>query len=128
MSHFCTDKRGFGWYFGHLSVGSWLSREPLDVESWAGRHSKALHKTHSKHLSELKLEVICEVKVRSRVNIRRFFVLGPGDQEHTFSVLKLRRNVLICMVKACYNYRSHTDQMKRSRSDHKRSLYVKVVI
>ena len=41
MSHFCTDKRGFGWYFGHLSVGSWLSREPLVVESSAGRHSKA---------------------------------------------------------------------------------------
>ena len=31
-----------------------LSREPLVVESRARRHSKALHKTHQKHLSEFK--------------------------------------------------------------------------
>ena len=78
--------------------------------------------------ARVKLEVLCEVKVRSKVNIRRFEVLGPGDQEHRFLVLKLRWNVIICIVKACYDYISHTDKRKRSRSGHKRSLYVKVVI
>ena len=59
-----------------------LSREPLVVESRVRRHSKALHKTLSMHLSELKIEVTCEVKVRSKVNIRRLDVLGPGDQDY----------------------------------------------
>ena len=59
-----------------------LSHEPLVVESRARRHSKALHKTHPKLLNELKIEVTCEVKVRSKVEIRRFDVLGPGDQDY----------------------------------------------
>ena len=59
-----------------------LSREPLVVESRATRHSKALHKTHRNHLSELNIEVKCEVKVRSKVKIWRFDVLGPGDQDY----------------------------------------------
>ena len=59
-----------------------LSREPLVVESRARRHSKALHKTRQNHLSELKIEVTCEVKVRSKVKIRRFDVLGPEDQDY----------------------------------------------
>ena len=59
-----------------------LSREPLFVESRARRHSKALDKTLQNHLSELKIEVTCGVKVRSKVKIRRFDVLGPGDQDY----------------------------------------------
>ena len=59
-----------------------LSREPLFVESRARRHSKALDKTLQNHLSELKIEVTCKVKVRSKVKIRRFDVLGPGDQDY----------------------------------------------
>ena len=47
-------------------------REPLVVESRAWRHSKALDKTLQNHVSELKIEVTCEVKVRSKVKIRRF--------------------------------------------------------
>ena len=54
-----------------------LSREPLVVESRARRHSKALHKTHPKHLSELKVEVTFEVNVGSKLKIRRFDVSGP---------------------------------------------------
>ena len=53
-----------------------LSREPLVVESRARRYSKSLYKTHPKNLSELNIEVTCEVKVRSKVKIRRFDVLG----------------------------------------------------
>ena len=45
-------------------------REPLVVESRAGRHSKALHKTRQNHLSELKIEVTHDVKVWSNVKIR----------------------------------------------------------
>ena len=59
-----------------------LFREPLFVESIPKRHSKALDKTLQNHLSELKIEVTCKVKVRSKVQIRRFDVLGPGDQDY----------------------------------------------
>ena len=76
-----------------------LSREPLVVESRARRHSKALHKTHQTHLSEFKIEVTCEVKVRSKVKIQRFDVLGPGDQDYRNWRPKLRQNVVIGMVK-----------------------------
>ena len=50
------------------------------VESRARRHSKALDKTLQNHLSELKIEVTCKVKVRSKVKIRRFDVLGLGTR------------------------------------------------
>ena len=59
-----------------------ISRTVLVLESRARRHSKALHKTHQKHLSELKIEVTREVKVRSKVKIRRFDVMGPGNQDY----------------------------------------------
>ena len=50
------------------------------------------------------------VKISSRSGqkdqgqIRRFEVLAlaPGDQDYRFSALKLRRNVLICMVRLRY--------------------------
>ena len=58
------------------------SREPLVVESRARQHSNGLHKTRHNHLSELKIEFKCEVKVRSKVKIWRFDVLGPGDQDY----------------------------------------------
>ena len=69
--------RGGGAYHATL-----LSREPLVVESRARRHSEALYKTRQNHLSELKIEVTCEVKVRSKVKIRRFDVMGPGGQDY----------------------------------------------
>ena len=59
-----------------------LSREPLVVESRARRHSKPLDKKLQNHLNELKIDVTCEVSVRSNVKIRRFDVLGPGDQDY----------------------------------------------
>ena len=85
-----------------------LSREPLVVESRAMRHSKALHKTHQNHLSELNIEVKCEVKVRSKVKIWRFDVLGPGDQDYRTWWFKLRQNVVKGMVKVWYEYKWHT--------------------
>ena len=85
-----------------------LSRELLVVESRAKRHSKALHKTHPNLLSELKIEVTCEVKVRSNIQIRRFDVLGPGDQDYRTRWLKLRKNVVKGMVKIWYEYKRHT--------------------
>ena len=68
-----------------------LSREPLFIESRARRHSKTLDKTLQNHLSELKIEVTCKVKVRSKVKIWRFDVLGPGDQDYRTWWLKLRK-------------------------------------
>ena len=85
-----------------------LSREPLFVESRARWHSKALDKTLQNHLSELKIEVTCKVKVRSKVKIRRFDVLGPGDQDYRTWWLKLRHNVVKGMVKIWYEYKCHT--------------------
>ena len=61
----------------------------------------------------------------STSGVLKFWALGTRNIDSQYS---LRRHVLICMVKACYDYRSHTDKRKRSRSGHKRSLYVTVVI
>ena len=112
-----------------------LFREPLVVESRARRHSKALvdihsrlYKTRQNHLSKLKIEVTCEVKVRSKVKIWRFDVLGPGDQDYRTWWLKLRQNVVKGMVKVWYEYKWHKKKTSRSRSGHKRSLYVRIVI
>ena len=105
-----------------------ISQEPLVVESRARRHSKALHKTHQNHLSELKIEVTCEVKVRSKVKIWRFDVLGPGDQDYRTWWLKLRQNVVKGMVEVWYEYKWSTKKTSRSRSGHKRSLYERIVI
>ena len=102
------------------------SREPLVVERRARRHSKALHNTHPKHLSELKIKVTCEIKVRSKVKIWCFDVLGPGDKDYRTWWLKLRQNVVIGMVKVWY--KPHTKKTSRSRSGHNRSLYVRNVI
>ena len=90
-----------------------LSREPLFVESRARRHSKALDKTLQNHLSELKIEVTCKVKVRSNVKIRRFDVLGPGDQDYRTWWLKLRHNVVKGMFKVWYEYKwAYQEQFK----------------
>ena len=48
-----------------------LSRERLVVKSRAWRNWKSLHKTLPKHLSGLKIDVTCEVKIRSKVKIWR---------------------------------------------------------
>ena len=98
-----------------------LSREPLVVESRARRHSKAIHKTHPKLLCELKIEVTSEVKVRSKVKIRRFDVLDPGDQDYRTWWFKPRKNVVKGMVKVWYEYKWHNKKISRSRSGHKRS-------
>ena len=115
---------------GGLSRPPLLSREPLVVESRARRHSKALHKTHPKHLCELKIEVTCEVKVRSNVKIRRFDVLGPWgpgiriiEPDSSNSGKMLSKAWLRCVMSI-----SGILRKLRSRSGHKRPLYVRVVI
>ena len=76
-----------------------LYREPLVAESQARRHSKALDKTLQNHLNEPRLRsYICEVKVRSKVKIRRFDVWGPGDQDYRTCWLERRQNVVKSMV------------------------------
>ena len=107
---------------GGLITPPLLSREPLVVESRARRYSKALDKTLQNQVNKLKIEVTCEVKVRSKVKIRRFDVLGPGDQDYRTWWPKLRQNVVKDMVKAWYEYKWHTKKTSRSRSGHKRSL------
>ena len=104
------------------------SREPSVVESRARRHSKALHKTHPKLLSELKIEDTCEVKVRSKVKIRRFDVLGPGDQDYRTRWLNFRQNGVKGTVNVWFEWKWHPKKTSRSRSGHKRSLYVRIVI
>ena len=68
------------------------------------------------------------VKVRSKVKIWRFDVLSPGDEDYRIGWLKLRQNVVKGLVKVCYEYKRHTKKTSRSRSGHKRSLYVRIVI
>ena len=104
------------------------SREPLVVESRARQHSNGLHKTRHNHLSELKIEFKCEVKFRSKVKIWRFDVFGPGDKDYRTWWLKLRQNVVKDIVKILYEYKWHTKKTSRSRSGHKRSLYLRIVI
>ena len=104
-----------------------LSREPLVVETRARRLSNALDKALQNHVSELKIEVTCEVKVRSKVKIRRFDVLGLGtriiEPDGSNSGKMLSKH-----VKVWYEYEWHTKKTSRSRSGHKRSLYVRIVI
>ena len=111
---------------GLITPSPLLSREPLVVESRARQHSKALHMTRTKLLSELKIEVTCEVKVGPKVKLRRFDVLVPGDQDYRTWWLKLRQNNFIGMVKVWYEYKWHTKKTSRSRSGHKRSLIVRM--
>ena len=130
LTHHCLGywQVAHHWVPGGLITPPLLSREPLVVESRARRHSKGLHKMHQNHLSELKIEITCEVKVRSKVEIRHFDVLGPGDHDYRTWWLKHRQNVVIGMAKVWYEYKSHTKKTSRSRSGHKRSLYIRIVI
>ena len=41
---------------------------------------------------------------RSKSSVLKFWALAPGARDYRFSALKLSRNVLICMVKVCYDY------------------------
>ena len=81
-----------------------LFHEPKVVESRASRHSNGLYETHLKHSTNLTFEV----KVRSKVKISLFYVLGPGRGVYRFQWPKVRESVLICMVKVQYEYKSHT--------------------
>ena len=101
---------------------------PAISRSRARRHSNALDNALQNHVSEFKIEVTCEVKVRSNVKIRRFDVLGPWDQDYRTWWLKLRQNVFKGMVKVWHEYKWHTKKTSRSRSGHNRSLYVRIVI
>ena len=101
-----------------------LSREPLVVESRAIRHSKALHKTRQNHLSELKIEVTCEVKVRSgqrsKSGVLTFWALGTRiiEPDGSNSGKMLSKG----MVKVWYENKWHTKKTSRSRSGHKRYM------
>ena len=110
--------------------GGGESRPPA-ISRTVGRarwHSKVLHKTRQNHLSELKIEITCEVKVKGqRSKSGAFDVLGPGDQDYRTWWLKLRQNVVKAMAKVWYEYKWHTKKISRSRSGQKMSLYVRIV-
>ena len=67
-------------------------------------------------------------KIKVKSGVLKFWALAPGDRDYRFLALKLRRNVIICMVKVCYDYRSHTKKRTKSPSGNKNSLYVNNVI
>ena len=56
-----------------------LSRKRMVIEIWARRNSKDLDKTLSKHFRKFKIEVTCQVKVRSKVKIGCFQVADRRD-------------------------------------------------
>ena len=56
-----------------------LCRKRMDVERRTRRHSKDLDETLPKHLRKFKIEVTCQVKVRSKVKIGCFQVADRSD-------------------------------------------------
>ena len=51
----------------------------MDIERRTKRHSKDLDETLPNHLRKFKIEVTCQVKVRSKVNIGCFQVADRSD-------------------------------------------------
>ena len=51
-----------------------LSRKRMVIEIWAKRNSKNIDKMLSKHFRKFKIEVTCQVKVRSKAKIGCFQV------------------------------------------------------
>ena len=56
-----------------------LSRKRMDVERRTRRHSKDLDETLPNHFQKFKIEVTCQVKVKSKVKIGCFQVADRSD-------------------------------------------------
>ena len=67
----------------------------MAVERWARRHSKDLDETLPKHFRKFKIEVTCQVKVRSKVKIGCIQVADRRDLKRSI----FRRKLFICTPK-----------------------------
>ena len=72
-----------------------LSRKRMDVERRTRRHSKDLDETLPNHFLKFKIEVTCQVKVRSKVKIGCFQVADRSDFKRNI----FRPNLSICTPK-----------------------------
>ena len=72
-----------------------LSRKRMDVERRTRRHSKDLDETLPNHFRKFKIEVTCQVKVRSKVKIGCFQVADRSDLKRSI----FRPKLSICTPK-----------------------------
>ena len=90
-----------GCFCTHYSLGGsdptppLLSRKRMDVERRTRRHSKDLDETLPNHFRKFKIEVTCQVKVRSKVKIGCFQVADRSDLKRSI----FRPNLSICTPK-----------------------------
>ena len=81
--------------------GGWVGSDPLlsqkrmDVERRTRRHSKDLDETLPNHFQKFKIEVTCQVKVRSNVKIGCFQVADRSDLKRSM----FRPKLSICTPK-----------------------------
>ena len=66
-----------------------LSRKRMDVERRTRRHSKDIDETLPNHLLKFKIEVTCQVKVRSKVKIGCFQDADRSDLKRSIFCPKL---------------------------------------
>ena len=98
--HSLTRHR-LGCFCTHHSLGGrirpppLLSRKRMDVERRARRHSKDLDETLPNHFLKFKIEVTCQVKVRSNVKIGCFQVADRSDLKRSI----FRPKLSICTPK-----------------------------
>ena len=100
----CLTRHRLGCFCTHHSLGGGgggrirpplLSRKRMDVERRTRRHSKDLDETFPKHFRKLKIEVTCQVKVRSEVEIGCFQVADRSDLKRSI----FRPKLSICTPK-----------------------------
>ena len=72
-----------------------LSRKRMDLERRTRRHSKDLDETLPNHFRKFKIEVTCQVKVRSKVKIGCFQVADRSDLKRSM----FRPKLSICTPK-----------------------------
>ena len=72
-----------------------LSRKRMDVERRTRRHSKDLDETLPNHFRKFKIEVTCQVKVKSKVKIGSFQVADRSDLKRSI----FRPKLSICTPK-----------------------------
>ena len=94
------SRHRLGCFCTHHSLGGrirppLLSRKRMDVERRTRRHSKDLDETLPNHFRKFKIEVTCQVKVRSKVKIGCFQVADRSDLKRS----TFRPKLSICTPK-----------------------------
>ena len=74
-----------------------LSRKLIVVSKWSRRRRKALVETHIIYAYHVKMKVMCDVKVRSKVKKHRFHSWGPKVGKTGCKELKLIQSAVICL-------------------------------